>query len=82
MAAVLNAAGKGGVHVALIERLLKDIGYAHTSSLVRDLVSGFDLVGAIEVASESVECLVRDFESTTRHVDETAEELADRFAQL
>ena len=81
VASVLRAAGPGGVHVALIERLLKDLDYEDSSSLAADLLTGFDLIGEIRVAPNAVECMVRDFEHTREHVDSRAEYLAEKFVE-
>ena len=82
VASVLRAAGPGGVHVTLIERLLSDLGYADAASLAAELLSGFAIVGEVNVQPEATDCLVRDFEVTTQHVDFVAEELAGRFVRM
>ena len=79
VASVLRAAGPGGVHVAVIERLLVDIGYADAKTLVADLLSGFELIGEVAIAPETDECTVRDFECSEDHVDRSAEKLAGIF---
>ena len=79
VASVLRAAGPGGVHVALIQRLLVDLGYEDGPALVACFLSGFGLIGDIIVAPHADECLVRDTEHSMQHVDQQAEELAAKF---
>ena len=58
------------------------MGYEDADALVRCLCEGFKLVGEVPVAPDAPECLARDFESTTQHVDEAAVALARKFVQL
>ena len=69
------------MHVALIKRLLADLGYEDGSLLVQNFLAGFNLVGDVVVGPGSVECVVRDFEHPKEHVDQNAERLAAKFVK-
>ena len=78
IAGVLRAAGKGGVHVALLEQLLVEIGYSDASALAGDLLSGLPLVGDVRTAPETKEVLVRDFECSEDFLINSADRLAQK----
>ena len=76
VAAVLRAAGEGGLHVALLDHLCQHLGLDR--SVVVALLDGFPLVGDIPVSKSAPLALVRKQAISFINADNGAQDLATR----